>query len=127
MNTSLTRPGAIRVLGETVYLRANAARAWQLHRPFIWLLLATVVLDALSTIAFMSTLGVAQEQNHFIRLLAHSLGIVGGTSLGKLGQVLAVAAFVALTPRLARLVFTVVILLNLFAFVVNMRVFLRSV
>lgn len=127
MTDSLTRPAAIRVLGEPIQLRANAARAWQVHRPFIWLLLATVVLDALSTVAFMSTLGVGQEQNPFIRHLAQGVGIVGGTSLGKLGQVLAVAVFVALTPRLARLVFTVVILLNLFAFVVNMRVFLLSV
>ncbi len=127
MTEAATRPGTIQLLGQSLDLRANAAQAWQLHRPFIWLLLFTVVLDALSTMAFMSTLGVGHEQNPFIRQLAHGLGIVGGTSLGKLGQVFAVAGFVALTPRLARMVFTVVILLNLFAFVVNMRVFILSV
>lgn len=127
MTDSATRPRNILLLGQSLDLRANAAQAWRLHRPFIWLLLATVVLDALSTMAFMSTLGVGHEQNPFIRQLAQGLGIVAGTSLGKLAQVFAVAGFVALAPRLARLVLTVVILLNLFAFVVNLRVFILSV
>jgi len=117
---------ALQLLGESLDLRANVLRAWQRHRALIWLLLFTVVLDALSTIAFMSTLGVEREQNPLIRQLAHGLGIVAGPTVGKLGQVIAVAGFVALAPRLARLVLTVVILLNLFAFVVNLNVFVLS-
>lgn len=116
----------IRVLGEAIDLRANAVRAWQLHRPFIWLLLATALLDAISTIAFMSTLGPEQEQNPFIRWLAQGCGPVAGTALGKLAQVLAVAGLITLAPRLARLVFTVAITLNLAAWVVNARVFIFS-
>lgn len=126
MTETAQRRGTLQLLGESLDLRANVRGAWQRHRPFIWLLLFTVVLDALSTVAFMSTLGVEREQNPFIRQLAHGLGIVGGTTLGKLGQVFAVAGFVALAPRLARLVLTVVILMNLFALVVNLNVFVLS-
>ncbi len=124
--TKRGRPGSFVLLGETIDVPANARRALNLHRPLLWLLLATAILDALSTIAFMTTLGVDREQNPLIRMLASQLGILTGTALGKLAQLLAVGILAIITPRLARFVITVTVLLNLFAYVVNMRVFVLS-
>ncbi len=126
MNPSPVRLGTLQLLGESVDIRGNARRAWENHRPLFWLLLATAGLDALSTSAFMSVLGVDRELNPVVRQLAHWLGIFVGPALGKITQLLAAGALVILTPRLARFILVVVVLMNLAAVVVNLRVYLAG-
>ena len=93
------------------------------HRPFVLLLLFTIALDALSTIAFMSVLGPDAEMNPLVRVLAHHLGIIAGPMLGKSFQLLAACVLSIFTPRLSKYILSTVILVNLFAFVVNMHAF----
>lgn len=119
-------PGKLQLLGESVDIFGNARWAWKNHRSLFRLLLATAALDAVSTIAFMSVLGVDKELNPVVRQFAHGLGIVAGPVLGKLPQVLAAGALVILTPRLARFILGMVVLMNLSAFIHNVRVYLAS-
>ncbi len=123
MNCTPSLPGNLQLLGESVDICGNARLAWENHRSLFWLLLATAGLDALSTIAFMSVLGVDKELNPVVRQFAHWLGIVAGPVLGKIPQLLATGALVILTPRLSRFILAVVVLMNLSAFFLNMRVY----
>jgi hypothetical protein len=123
MNATPSPPGNLQLLGQPVDILGNARRAWENHRPLFWLLLATAGLDVLSTIAFMSVLGVDKELNPVVRQFAHWLGIVAGPVFGKVPQMLAAGALVILTPRLARFILAVVVLINLSAFVLNLRVY----
>ncbi len=126
MQATRAGPGAFKLLDETINIPANAVKLWRHHRQSIWLLLATAALDAASTTAFMSTVGVSPEQNPLVRICAQWLGVVVGPLIGKSGQLFAVAMLAIIAPRLARLVLALVILLNLMAFMVNMRVFILS-
>jgi hypothetical protein len=126
MNSTPSLPGNLQLLGESVDICGNARRAWEYHRSLFWLLLATAGLDALSTIAFMSVLGVDKELNPVVRQFAHWLGIVAGPVFGKVPQMLAAGALVILTPRLARFILAVVALMNLSAFVLNLRVYVAA-
>lgn len=117
---------AITLLGSPVDIAGAIHDLRTIHRPLVLLLLATLVLDAASTTAFMSTLGVEKEFNFVVRLLSHSLGIVAGPLLGKLIQFTAALSLTILAPRLTRFILTVVILMNLLAFVINMGIFIRS-
>jgi hypothetical protein len=126
MNATPSPPGNLQLLGQPVDILGNARRAWENHRPLFWLLLATAGLDVLSTIAFMSVLGVDKELNPVVRQFAHWLGIVAGPVFGKVPQMLAAGALVILTPRLARFILAVVALMNLSAFVLNLRVYVAA-
>lgn len=126
MNSTPSLPGNLQLLGESVDIFGNARRVWASHQPLFWLLLATAGLDALSTIAFMSVLGVDKELNPVVRQFAHWLGIVMGPMLGKVPQVLAAGVLVILTPRLARFILAVVVLMNLSAFFLNVRVYVMN-
>lgn len=126
MQATPPRTGAFELLDETIDVPANAVKLWLNHRQFIWLLLATAALDAASTTAFMSTVGVSHEQNPLVRICAHWLGVVVGPLIGKSGQLFGVAVLAIIAPRLACFVLVLVILLNLMAFMVNMRVFILS-
>lgn len=126
MNFTACPSGRRQLLGESVDIFGNARRAWENHRSLCRLLLATAALDALSTIAFMSVLGVDRELNPVVRQFAHWLGIVAGPVLGKVPQVLAAGALVSLTPRLARFILGVVVFLNLSACFLNVRVCLAG-
>lgn len=114
------------MLGESIDVPGNARCIWVNDRPLIWLLLVTMVLDAVSTTAFMHTLGVDRELNPLVRHCADWLGLVAGPMVGKSGQLFGAAGLVIMAPRLARVVLALVILLNLAAFVVNTRVFLLN-
>jgi hypothetical protein len=126
MNATPSPPGNLQLLGEPVDIIDNARRAWENHRSLFWLLLATAGLDALSTIAFMSVLGVDKELNPVVRQFAHWLGIVAGPVLGKVPQLLAAGALVILTPRLTHFILAVVVLMNLSAFALNVQVYAAS-
>lgn len=123
MATADTSSGKLILLGQPIDLRQSLVDLCREQRSLLMLLGVTMVLDALSTIAFMATAGIDIEHNLLVRALAHSLGIVAGTALGKLPQLVAALALSTLAPRLARFIFSTVILMNLGAFVVNMHVF----
>lgn len=112
------------LLGQAVDMQGNLARLLERHSPYLILLLVAVGLDAISTIAFMSVLGTGAEQNPLVRHLSDALGVIIGPPVGKLFQLFAVTVLAIITPRLARFIFTTVILMNLFAFVINMHAFM---
>jgi len=114
------------LLGESIDFRANARALWRTHRPYLVLLGITMILDVLSTIAFMSVLGPGAEHNPVVRLTSYSFGVILGPPIGKLFQLFGTVGLSILTPRLARFILSVVILMNLFAFVVNMHVFVLA-
>ncbi len=120
-NVSL--PDKLPLRDELLNFLNNARLPFAEHRSLVWLLLFTIGLDAASTIAFMSVLGPGAEQNPVVRLLSSSLGIVAGPPAGKLVQLGATFTLAAVTPRLTRFILSAVILMNLFAFVINMHVF----
>ena len=72
----------------------------------------------------MTVVGPGAEQNPLVRHLSYLFGIVGGPPIGKLFQLFAALSLACITPRLARFILSTVILMNLFAFVVNMHVFM---
>ncbi|HAV65362.1 MAG TPA: hypothetical protein DCY13_23680 [Verrucomicrobiales bacterium] len=113
----------MRILGEPIDLGWNAARLWRCERAYLCLLLATALLDAASTTAFMSSLGVDRELNPLVRGLSAFCGIVIGPLLGKIGQLIGAVALCLLAPRLGRFTLSVAILLNLLALVVNLHVY----
>lgn len=97
------------------------------HRNLFVLLLATAAMDASTTYLFMSVLGIAEESNPVVRLLSFQMGIIAGPLLGKLIQILAVWCFSVITPRLTGLVCAVVILINVYAVVVNWNAYSAAV
>lgn len=123
MNRVTATSRSLTVLGQSIDLRGGLAALWSRHRPLLGLLAFTLLLDALSTIAFMATAGVDRELNPVVRSLAGALGPVAGPIIGKLPQLVALVGLILLAPRLTRFLLATVILLNLAAFVVNMHVF----
>ena len=103
-------------------VRGNRKVLFTQYRGYFYLLLATAVLDVLSTMIFMLLLGVEQEHNLIVRMFSAQLGILWGPIVGKVFQILAVWGFSVITPRLTKFVCTVVILVNLFAFLFNLWV-----
>jgi hypothetical protein len=123
---TVTRSGKLALLDEPINVRHDVRQLFGPNRPFIVLPLVTIGLDAISTIAFMSVVGPGAEQNPVVRQLSYAFGIFAGPPLGKLFQLFAAVALTIIAPRLTRLVLAVVILMNLFAFVINMHVFFLS-
>ncbi|GEM_PF-1030924 len=124
--SAILRSEKFLLLDESINFRQNARLLMGKYRPYVWLLLVTIGLDAVSTVAFMSVVGVGAEQNPVVRVLSHSFGIIVGPPVGKLFQLFAAISLAIIAPRLTRFVLATVILMNLFAFVVNMHVFLLS-
>lgn len=113
----------MKLLGQSIDVAGNARQLIERHRPFVVLLLVTAALDVVSTIAFMSVIGIGQEYNWIVRAFSLHLGIVAGPVVAKSFQLAGVLGLAILAPRLSRFVCTVVILVNLLAFVVNMYAF----
>lgn len=113
----------MKLLGQTIDVSANTRELFDKHRPFVQLLLVTAVLDVVSTMAFMSVTGVDREYNWIVRAMAGHFGIFAGPVVGKSFQLAGVFGLAIIAPRLSRFVCTVVILINLLAFVLNMYAF----
>jgi len=112
------------LLGESIDVSGNARQLLERHRPFVILLLVTALLDVLSTVAFMSVVGVGREYNWIVRFATWHLGIIAGPVVGKSFQLAGVLGLAVIAPRLSRFVCTIVILINLLAFVLNMHTFI---
>ena len=113
---------AMKILDSEVDLRANKGLLFRQHRVLFVLLIITAIMDAYSTQLFMQRIGPHVETNIVVRLLSFSYGTLAGPYLGKFYQICAVWIISVFTPRLTRFVCVMVILMNCYAFVVNMTV-----
>jgi hypothetical protein len=113
----------MKLLGYAIDVKGNVRQFLRRDRSFVRLLLVTAALDVASTIGFMSVLGTEPESNWIVRIAAAQLGIFVGPVVGKSFQLGGVFGLAAIAPRMSRLVCTVVILMNLLAFVLNMYAF----
>ena len=110
----------MRLLGDEIHPRRNLRLALTRHRWWWAALVATAAMDFASTLSFMHAGGVHLEQNLLVRFLAETLGLVPGVLRGKLLQRVAALGFAALSFRLSRAVLLLLILLNLWAVLVNL-------
>lgn len=79
----------------------------------------TMLFDFLTTLYFVSKLGVSAEANLVVGWLIANLGLVAGACIGKLLQLISVILFACLHPRLGNLFLLITILLNCWAVVMN--------
>lgn len=109
----------MQILDTEINLKENLN--FSLNRYRIWwiILLITMVFDYLTTINFVSKLGVEVEANHIVGLLISNLGLYTGLLIGKLLQLFSVIMFVCLHQRLGNLFLLITILLNCWAVVIN--------
>ncbi len=110
------------VLDTQIDVTANRSLLFLQYRPYFVLLLLSAVLDALSTIYFMNKVGPHIESNLLVRQLSYSLGIIWGPVLGKILQIVAVWLITIFTPHIIKFVCATIVLINCYAFVVNMHV-----
>ncbi len=110
----------MQLLGEDIPLKQNLLNSLGKHR-FLWaLLLVTAAFDFLSTLSFMSQYGIQVEKNLAVRWLAMALGIVPGVLIGKSLQIIAAAAFSALSFKYSRAILLLIVGLNLLAILFNL-------
>lgn len=109
----------MKILDDEVPLRENLD--YSLRRYTVWwvLLVATILLDVLSTVGFVSALGLHKEANALARWLMGSMGLLPGLLVAKLLQIFAVTAIVSLNHRVGNIFLMAVTLLNAWAVVVN--------
>ena len=97
-------------------IKASFRRYW-----YLWIaLFITAFFDFATTILFMCKEGIQQEGNSIIRLLAYKLGIIPGVLLGKSLQIVAAIGFSALSLNMSRTILLLILLINLFAVIVNL-------
>ena len=109
----------MRILGEHIDPAANLRYSLRRYAPWWLLLLATAVFDFVTTLGFIARLGIEAEANPVARWLILSLGACQGLLTAKVLQLFAVAAITALNRRLGGLFLIVVVLLNIWAVVIN--------
>ena len=110
----------MRILDSDINIDANKYRLFREHRILMGLLILTALMDAVSTMVFMQRLGPHVEMNVVVRILGYTYGPIAGPLLGKLYQIFGVWVISLMVPRLTRFVCIVIILLNCYAFVLNM-------
>ncbi len=110
----------MKILDSEVDLDASKYALFNQHRMLFALLLATLLMDALSTIYFMQRIGPQNESNFVVRQLSIAYGPVFGALFGKLYQLVGVWIITVMTPRLTQFVCAVIITLNCYAVVINM-------
>jgi len=110
----------MQILGQDVSLKENLLKSIREHW-FLWsVLLVTAFYDFASTVFFMSQYGIRVEKNMVVRWLATTLGIVPGVLVGKALQIMAVAAFSALSLKYSRAILLLIVGLNLLAILANL-------
>ena len=115
------------LLGSKISFDKNKKKLFTTHHDYFIVLFISALLDATSTYMFMYNLGIEKEQNPAIRFFALNLGISAGPFLGKSLQLFSVWVLSILTPRLTVFICIIVIMLNLFAFIVNCSTFFSSI
>ena len=110
----------MQILGEQIPLKDNLLKSLRVHR-LIWIILViTAFFDFASTLFFMSEDGIHVEQNLLVRWLAMTVGIVPGVLIGKCLQLLAAAAFAALSFKHSRAILLLIALVNVLAILANL-------
>jgi len=112
----------MRILDSEVDIDASKYTLFKQHRMLFGLLLVTLLMDALSTIYFMQRIGPQNELNFVVRQLSVAYGPVFGALFGKLYQLVGVWIITVMTPRLTQFICAMIITLNCYAVVVNMRI-----
>lgn len=109
----------MRVLDAEINIATNKWLLFDRYRLLFLLLVYTALGDAVSTTYFMARIGPHHESNTVVRMLAYTCGIVWGPLLGKSLQVLGVWLITVFTPKLTRLLCSVIIAVNIYAAYVN--------
>ncbi len=109
----------MKILGSKVSIKENLL--FSLNKYFVlWLiLLITIVFDFLTTLNFVSNLGVHAEANIVVAWLMKNFGLGPGVLIGKSLQLIPVLAFVSLSKRMGNIFLLFVVLLNLWAVFIN--------
>jgi len=109
----------VRILGINVDFLENIK--FSTKRYSIWwvLLLVTILLDILTTNAFIAKYGMRAEGNLITRFLMLDLNPFYGNIIGKILQLFSVLFFVGLNKRFGNIFLLFVNLLNCWAIVVN--------
>ncbi len=89
------------------------------HRIYIVLFIVAGILDAISTIYFMNKVGPEYEVNTLIRTLVLDYGIVIGTIIGKAFQIVIGILTLVYLKQYAKYIFTLAIVLYVFAAISN--------
>lgn len=110
---------AMKILGSEVDPYYNLCQSLKNYRVRWFVLLVTMVFDYVSTLYFVSILGVDREANAVIAWLMACAGVYFGLFVGKLLQLITVFVFVALSYRVGNIFLLVVILMNCWAVVIN--------
>lgn len=107
------------ILGTEIPLKENIKQSFRRYW-YLWIiLLATALLDFVTTVIFMWQDGIHTEGNIIVRYLAYTIGVIPGVFLGKFLQIIAAIGFSALAPSLARATLLLILLLNFVAIIKN--------
>ena len=110
----------VKILGEYINPRKNLVASFSAFRLLWLLLLASALMDFLSTVHFMGTKCICLEANVLVRFLAYQYGIVPGVLLGKLLQLISAGGLSSLSSRLSPLILLSLTAANLIAVAVNL-------
>ena len=90
----------MKILDTEINLKENLKFSIKRYRIWWVILLVTMIFDYLTTINFVSKIGVEAEANHVVSWLITHLGLYIGLLIGKLLQLFSVVMFVCLNQRL---------------------------
>jgi len=109
----------MKILDSKVNLKKNLLFSLNKYL-FLWLiLLVTMVFDYVTTVFFISKLGVRAEANFLIDWLVGHFGLMTGLFIGKSLQLVPVIFFVCMNKRFGNLFLLAVILINIWAVFIN--------
>ena len=109
----------MRILDEEIRLKENITESFNKHMIFWVILVVTVAFDFMTTLIFMHQDGIQKEKNEIIRWLAFTFGIIPGVLLGKIFQIIAAIGFCSLSLKYSRAILLLLIMLNIFAIIIN--------
>lgn len=109
----------MRILGKKVDFLENIKFSAKTYSIWWALLIVTILLDILTTNAFISKYGMRAEGNLITRFLMLDLDPFYGNVIGKILQLFSVLFFVGLNKRLGNIFLLFVNLLNSWAIVIN--------
>ena len=109
----------MKFLSSELNIKENLLFSLRTYRVLWLILIITIVFDYLTTVYFISALGVEAEANQVVNWLIENLGLSAGLLIGKLLQLLSVAFVACLGQRVGRIFLVFVILLNCWAVFIN--------
>ena len=109
----------MKILGSEVNLKENLLYSLNRYRVLWLILLVTMIFDYVTTVFFVSRLGVRAEANILMDWLIRNIGLSVGVLIGKTLQLLPVVFFVCLNKRFGNLFLLAIILINIWAVFIN--------